>query len=155
MPNNVDSLIAQSREPQFVSSAYFLRFKFEEGKYALVGKETIDGRELLKVEYYPARLFSDDTDRNKTARYLALAVFTIEFIVSVGLWWSFDAGSRAWQAPVDMAWIPSWGIRFTLGVDGISLMMVLLTTFIMPLTVLGGWTSVKTKMQDSKEIRTH
>ena len=65
MPANVDSLIAQTREPEFVSTAYFLKFKFEEGKYALVGKETIDGRELLKVEYYPARLFSDDTDRNK------------------------------------------------------------------------------------------
>lgn len=65
MPTHVDSLIAQTREPQFISSAYFLRFKFEEGKYALVGKELIDGRELLKVEYYPARLFSDDTDRNK------------------------------------------------------------------------------------------
>ena len=65
MPTNVDSLIAQTREPEFVSTAYFLKFKFEEGKYALVGKETIDGRSLLKVEYYPARLFSDDTDRNK------------------------------------------------------------------------------------------
>ncbi len=65
VPTNVDSLIAQTREPQFVSSAYFLRFKFEQGKYALVGKEAIDGRDLLKVEYYPARLFSDDTDRNK------------------------------------------------------------------------------------------
>ncbi len=89
---------------------------------------------------------ADETDRNKTARYIALAAFTIEFFVSAGLWWSFDAGSRAWQAPIDLAWIPSWGIRFTLGVDGISLMMVLLTTFIMPLTVLGGWTSVKTKI---------
>ncbi len=65
VPVNMDTLIAQTREPQFVSSAYFLRFKFEEGKYALVGKETIDGRELIKVEYYPARLFSGDTDRNK------------------------------------------------------------------------------------------
>jgi hypothetical protein len=64
VPANMDSLIAQTRQPEFVSTAYFLKFKFEEGKYALVGKETIDGRELLKVEYYPARLFSDDTDRN-------------------------------------------------------------------------------------------
>jgi len=62
---SVDTLIAQTREPQFISSAYFLKFKFEEGKYALVGKETLDGREVLKVEYYPARLFSDDIDRNK------------------------------------------------------------------------------------------
>ena len=89
---------------------------------------------------------TDDADNRKTARYLAFTVFVIEFLVSIGLWWSFDPASRAWQAPIDMAWIPSWGIRFTLGVDGIALMMVLLTTFIMPLTVLGGWTSVKTKV---------
>jgi hypothetical protein len=64
-PESVESLIAQTREPQFISSAYFLKFKFEEGKYALVGREKLDGKDVLKVEYYPARLFSDDTDRNK------------------------------------------------------------------------------------------
>jgi len=56
--------IRQTREPQFISSAYFLRFKFEEGKYALVGRETLDGREVLRVEYYPARMFSG-TDRRR------------------------------------------------------------------------------------------
>ena len=59
-----DALIAQTRDPQFISSAYFLRFKFEEGKYALVGREKIDGTDTLKVEYYPAKLFSNNTDRN-------------------------------------------------------------------------------------------
>ena len=63
-PVTADTLIAQTREPRFISSAYFLKFKFEEGKYALVGRDTIDGRSVLKVEYYPTRLFSDDTDRN-------------------------------------------------------------------------------------------
>jgi hypothetical protein len=69
-PENVDTLIAQTREPQFISSAYFLKFKFEEGKYALVGRETLDGKDVLKVEYYPAQLFNDDIERNKrrTAR---------------------------------------------------------------------------------------
>jgi NADH-quinone oxidoreductase subunit M len=45
-----------------------------------------------------------------------------------------------------MRWIRTWGIHFALGVDGISVMLVLLTTFIMPLVVLGGWTSVRTKL---------
>lgn len=54
------ALLRQSREPEFISSAYFLRFKFEEGKYAFAGRETIDGRELLKVEYYPKMLFSKE-----------------------------------------------------------------------------------------------
>jgi NADH-quinone oxidoreductase subunit M len=83
---------------------------------------------------------------NKTARMIAFVVFLIEFVVSAGLWWSFDPSVTAWQAGVDIPWIPQWGIRFTLGVDGIALMMVLLTTFIMPLTVLGSWTSVKVKV---------
>ncbi len=59
-PMDAQSLIRQSREPEFISSAYFLKFKFEEGKYAFVGKEMLDGREVLKVEYYPAMLFSKE-----------------------------------------------------------------------------------------------
>jgi hypothetical protein len=61
---DVGSLISQTREPQFISSAYFLRFKFEEGRYALVGRETLDGLEVLRVEYYPQRMFSG-TDRRR------------------------------------------------------------------------------------------
>jgi len=80
-------------------------------------------------------------------RQVAFYTFLIEFIVSLGLWWSFDPTSSGWQAGIDMPWIPTWGVRFTLGVDGIALMMVLLTTFIMPLTVLGSWTSVRTKVR--------
>jgi hypothetical protein len=64
---DIDGVIRQLREPQFVSSAYFLRFKFEEGKYALVGRETLDGREALRIEYYPARMFSG-TDRRRSGR---------------------------------------------------------------------------------------
>jgi hypothetical protein len=62
----VDGILKQSRQPGFISSAYFLRFKFEEGKYALVGREKFEGREVLRIEYYPAKLFSD-SDRAKPA----------------------------------------------------------------------------------------
>jgi hypothetical protein len=61
---DVGSLISQTREPQFISSAYFLRFKFEQGRYALVGREVLDGLDVLKVEYYPERMFSG-TDRRR------------------------------------------------------------------------------------------
>ena len=60
---SVDGLLRQAREPQFVSSAYFLRFKFEEGKYALVGHEMLDGHEVMRVEYYPANLYSTPQQR--------------------------------------------------------------------------------------------
>ena len=79
------------------------------------------------------------------ARQIAFWVFVLEFVVSMGLWWTYEPSNGDWQAVIDKAWIPTWGVRFTLGIDGIALVMVLLTTFIMPLTVLGSWTSVRTK----------
>jgi hypothetical protein len=62
---NIEALIKQTREPAFISSAYFLRFKFETGKYALVGHEPLDGRDVLRIEYYPTKLFRG-TDRRRS-----------------------------------------------------------------------------------------
>ena len=57
---NTDDLLKQVREPQFVSSAYFLKFKFEQGRYALAGREKINDVDALKIEYYPnAGLFNE------------------------------------------------------------------------------------------------
>jgi len=53
-------------EPRFISEAYFMKFPFEPGNYYLAGRETMDGRAVLKVEYYPSRLFKDEPDREKT-----------------------------------------------------------------------------------------
>jgi len=70
---DADSLLKQTRQPQFISSAYFLRFRFEEGKYALVGRETFagasssPGTEVLRIEYYPSNLFRG-TDRRRNDR---------------------------------------------------------------------------------------
>jgi hypothetical protein len=67
-PSDLQSLIQQTREPQFISSAYFLEFKFEGGRYALVGRETIEKVPVLKIEYYPTRLFSDEPSTRAEAR---------------------------------------------------------------------------------------
>ena len=67
-PADLQSLIQQTREPQFVSSAYLLQFKFEGGQYALVGPETIDNRQVLRIEYYPTKLFSDEPATRAEAR---------------------------------------------------------------------------------------
>jgi hypothetical protein len=65
---NAQGLIRQTREPQFISSAYFLKFKFEEGKYTFVGREKIDGRDVLKIEYFPAMLFSKEQNSRQHRR---------------------------------------------------------------------------------------
>jgi hypothetical protein len=61
---DTDGILKQTRQPQFISTSYFLRFKFEPGNYALVGRETLDGRDVLRIEYYPQRLFTG-TDRRR------------------------------------------------------------------------------------------
>jgi hypothetical protein len=50
-------------EPRFLSYAYFLRFKFDPGQYALVGRERLDGRDVLRIEYYPTKLFTEGRAR--------------------------------------------------------------------------------------------
>jgi len=52
-------------EPRFISEAYFLDFKFEPGNYYLAGKETLDGREVLKIDYLPSKMFDDDDEDNE------------------------------------------------------------------------------------------
>lgn len=50
---NTEDMLKQVRQPEFVSSAYFLKFKFEKGHYAFAGREKINGIDALKIEYYP------------------------------------------------------------------------------------------------------
>jgi hypothetical protein len=52
-------MLKQTSEPRFVSAAYFLNFKFEPGNYYFAGRETFEGQPVVKVEYFPRRLFND------------------------------------------------------------------------------------------------
>jgi hypothetical protein len=56
-------VVSGSLEPRFVSAAYFLRFKFDPGHYALAGREQLNDREVLKIEYYPSKLFTEGRTR--------------------------------------------------------------------------------------------
>ncbi len=77
----------------------------------------------------------------RAAKHLALVASLAEFALSVPLWWVFDpaGGMQFVQA---FAWIPGWGISYKVGVDGISLFLVLLTTFLVPLSVLGSYSYI-------------
>src|SRR6266571_794388 len=72
------------------------------------------------------------------AKHLALVATLFEFALSVPLWWRF-VPANGMQFTQVFAWIPAWGIHYRVGVDGISLFMVLLTTFLTPLSVLGSY----------------
>jgi NADH-quinone oxidoreductase subunit M len=100
---------------------------------------------------------------DRGARQVALGVGLVEFLVSLPLFWEFDhtlpclqptiRGNAPEMIPVQMqncvaaSWIPEWGIFYRLGLDGISLFMVLLTTLLLPLMVLGSWTYIRERQR--------
>ena len=99
-----------------------------------------DGGRGTNADAQPSR-------RRRFARWVALLTFSLEFVLSVGLWWTFDPATAGWQcADLASRGSPTWGMNFTLGIDGIALVLILLTTLLMPLTVLGSWTSVREKV---------
>ena len=64
-----EASVREALEPGFVSAAYFLKFKFDPGQYALAGREKLEGRDVLRIEYYPTKLFNEGRTRpNKEIR---------------------------------------------------------------------------------------
>lgn len=86
----------------------------------------------------------DETERIKRA---ALAVSMATFLVSLLLPATFDAQVGTFQWVERYRWIDRFGIHYLLGVDGISLLLVLMTTFITVICVLASWTEIKTRIQ--------
>ena len=64
----LDDLVKSNAEPRFVSSAYFMKFRFDEGSYAFAGREKLLGRDVYKVEYYPHQLFRDSPEKRERDR---------------------------------------------------------------------------------------
>ncbi len=76
------------------------------------------------------------------ARWLPFSIFLVEFVLSLGLWWAYDPSGAVFQLTSTWNWIPDWGVHMSLGIDGISLFLVMLVTFLLPIAVLSGWTSI-------------
>lgn len=81
----------------------------------------------------------------KTLRPLALGLSIIEFVLSLVILARFDTLSSALQMVEKYTWIERFGISYFLGVDGISLWLIILTTFLTPIIILGSWKSIDKK----------
>ncbi|MDY6810661.1 MAG: NADH-quinone oxidoreductase subunit M [Actinomycetota bacterium] len=77
--------------------------------------------------------------RPDLAKWWALAVSLATFGVSLGLAVGFDAEGARYQFVEDLSWIPAIGTRYALGIDGIGLALILLTTVLLPILILAGW----------------
>lgn len=84
--------------------------------------------------------------RDQLARQLALGVAVVTFGVSLYMWLGFDPASADYQFVERHAWLPDLGISYHVGIDGISLLLVVLTTFLTPIALLCSWESVKDRV---------
>ncbi len=80
------------------------------------------------------------------ARWIALWTTLITFAVSLLIWIHFDKSTAAFQFLEDKPWLGP--IRYKMGVDGISMLFVILTTFLLPLCILASWVSVETRVKE-------
>ncbi|CAM3042680.1 NADH dehydrogenase subunit M [Paracoccus aminovorans] len=90
-------------------------------------------------------LRGQDVAAARNAKWLALLTTTATFVISLFVLFRFDPANTGFQFVEDHAWI--MGLRYKMGVDGISVLFVLLTTFMMPLTILSTW-EVEVKVKE-------
>ena len=87
----------------------------------------------------------DDEQNEGLIRKIALIVSLLVFAETLLLWLRFNPASADFQFVERYAWIPAFGIDYAVGVDGISLLLVVLTGFLTPIALLSSWESVHKK----------
>ena len=84
----------------------------------------------------------------RNARSVALLASLITFVLSLELWFGFDRTSADFQFVEQAEWIPAFGISYHMGVDGISVLFVLLSTVLTPICVLASWDAIQVRVKE-------
>ncbi|HSD34145.1 MAG TPA: NADH-quinone oxidoreductase subunit M [Alphaproteobacteria bacterium] len=84
----------------------------------------------------------------RNARYVALWTSLVTFVLSLYVLFSFDAGTADFQHVEQFDWMRDFGIVYRMGVDGISLPFVLLSTVLTPICVLASWEAIETRVKE-------
>ena len=92
-------------------------------------------------------LRGDDEATRRNARWAALVTTLVVFGLSLVAWWRFDTGNADFQLIEQRGWFGG-GLGYKLGVDGISMPLVLLTTFIMPFCIAASWESIQVRVKE-------
>jgi NADH-quinone oxidoreductase subunit M len=87
-------------------------------------------------------------DRTRVFAYGATVVAGIDFLVSVPLWLRFETGKAGFQFVERASWIPSIGVQYLVGIDGISLLLILLTTLLGFVAILSSWTAITDRVKE-------
>ncbi|MCC0016369.1 MAG: NADH-quinone oxidoreductase subunit M [Rhodobiaceae bacterium] len=96
---------------------------------------------------FVALIRGDDEVARRNARFVALWATLITFALSLLIWVYFDPASKDFQFVEEMPWLGG-AIAYRMGVDGISMLFVILTTFLMPFCILASWVSVTSRVKE-------
>jgi NADH-quinone oxidoreductase subunit M len=89
-----------------------------------------------------------DPKKDKVLKGTALGISLVEFVISLALWFGFDSQTAAMQFVERRDWLPQYGISYYVGVDGFSLLLILLTTFLTPICVLATWEDIQFRVKE-------
>jgi NADH-quinone oxidoreductase subunit M len=90
----------------------------------------------------------DEQTVARNARYTALWTSSFNFLLSLWLWFDFDPSTADFQFVEKVRWMEDFGISYHLGVDGISVLFVLLTTLLTPICVLASWQAIEKRVKE-------
>ncbi len=86
--------------------------------------------------------------RHKGLKVATLIISLVEFLVSLPLWFNFNSQTAAMQFVERREWLPTYGISYYIGIDGFSLLLIMLTTFLTPLCVLATWDDIQHRVKE-------
>jgi NADH-quinone oxidoreductase subunit M len=89
-----------------------------------------------------------DRKRHMALKVATLAISVLEFLVSLPLWFNFNSQTAAMQFVERHEWLPTYGVSYYIGIDGFSLLLIMLTTFLTPLCVLATWEDINTRVKE-------
>ena len=84
----------------------------------------------------------------RNARWAALWTSLVVFAISLKLWWDFDPAQAGFQFNESLEWLPEFKVGYRMGVDGISVLFVLLSTALTPICILASWESVQVRVRE-------
>ena len=90
----------------------------------------------------------DEETVASNARWTALWTSLLVFALSLVLWVKFDPAEAGFQFTESVSWLPHYRIGYKMGVDGISVLFVLLSTVLTPICILASWQSIQTKVRE-------
>jgi NADH-quinone oxidoreductase subunit M len=90
----------------------------------------------------------DEATVASNARWAALWTSLIVFVLSLILWFKFDTSDPGFQFVENVPWLPEYGVGYRMGVDGISVLFVLLSTALVPICILSAWEAIHTRVRE-------